>query len=119
MRFIDRASRRLARTLFHAMVRFGPQLEKRQAVLGRLVDIGAELFAMAVTVSRADALVKNGVGGPIEAADVFCRHGRRRIEALFDRVFDNDDAATYRLAQHVLEGQQFGLESGLPRQSLI
>src|SRR5688572_2725440 len=45
VRYLDRTARRLSRTLFHAMVRFGPRLEKRQAVLFRLVDIGAELFA--------------------------------------------------------------------------
>ena len=115
MRFVNRASRRLARTIFHAMTRFGPKLEKRQAVLARIVDIGAELFAMAATNARALALVKENPSetGPIEAADLFSRQSRRRIEALFDQVFTNDDLATYRFAQHVLKGEHLWLEDGL------
>ena len=117
IRFVQRASRRLARTLFHAMVRFGPKLEKRQAVLFRTVDIGAELFAMAVTCSRAISLVKADPSnaGPLEAADVFCRRSRRRVETLFDQVFDNDDVATYRFARNVLNGAHRWIEGDLPK----
>ena len=99
LRFVERRSRKLARTLFHAMVRFGPKLELRQAVLFRLVDVGAELFAMAATISRAHALAAKGDAQALELADVFCRHARRRVDQLFRETFGKDDVATYRLAQ--------------------
>jgi hypothetical protein len=123
VRYVDRSARRLSRTLFHAMVRFGPSLEKRQSVLFRLVDIGAELFAMAAACARARSLrAGGGEGGTpedaAEVADLFCRQARRRVEALFDRVFRNDDVATYRLAQRVLGDEQLWLESGMVRDLL-
>ena len=46
-------------------------------------------------------------------ADVFCRQSRLRIEALFDRLFDNADNSTYRLAQEVLRGEHEWLEDGI------
>jgi alkylation response protein AidB-like acyl-CoA dehydrogenase len=117
LRFADRASRRLARTLFHCMVRFGPRLEKRQAVLGRLVEIGAELLAITAACSRAQAMVKHDPGnrGPIELADLFSRQARRRVEERFAAVFDNDDAATYEVAQQVLRKEHTWLEQGMVR----
>jgi hypothetical protein len=123
VRFVDRSTRRLARTLFHCMVRFGPKLEKRQAVLGRLVEIGAELLAMTAACSRATAMEadrrtdapadREEGPGPVDLADLFCRHARRRVEERFEAVFDNDDVATYRVAQQVLAGQHGWLESGM------
>jgi len=117
VRFVDRSSRKLARTLFHCMVRFGPKLEKRQAVLGRLVEIGAELLAISAACSRAHAMVQADPAnrGPVELADLFGRHARRRVEERFAAVFDNDDVATYRAAQRVLEGEHSWLEQGMVR----
>src|SRR5439155_1276904 len=68
--FVNRASRRLARTLFHAMLRFGPRLEKKQAVLFRLVEIGAELLAMSAACAKAQLLVGKDPAhrGPVELA---------------------------------------------------
>src|SRR4051795_4714348 len=95
VRFVARSCRRLARTLFHCMVRFGPKLEKRQAVLGRLVEIGAELLAITAACSRAHALAKRGSGaaGPqaeegrgaiaLQLADLFSRQARRRVQEKF------------------------------------
>ena len=118
VRFVDRSCRRLARTLFHCMVRFGPRLEKRQAVLGRLVEIGAELLAMTAACSRAQAMATQGGeagSGAVELADVFCRHARRRVEDRFRAVFENDDVETYRVAQQVLRGEHGWLEAGMVR----
>ena len=118
VRFVDRSCRRLARALFHCMVRFGPRLEKRQAVLGRLVEIGAELLAMTAACSRAHAMARQGGeagAGSLELADVFCRHSRRRVEDRFEAIFHNDDVETYRVAQQVLRGEHGWLEAGMVR----
>jgi alkylation response protein AidB-like acyl-CoA dehydrogenase len=120
LRYVNRTSRRLARALFYAILRFGPGLEKRQAVLGRLVEIGAELFAMCAACSRAQALHTSkspeerahGLSA-MYLADLFCRIARRRIGERFDRLFDNDDARVYQAAQRVLANEFTWLEEGV------
>jgi len=114
VRFIERASRRLARATFHAMLRFGPALEKRQAVLGRLVDIGADLFVMSAAISRARVLAGRGEGpGALELADLHCRRARRRIKDRFRLLFANDDRATHLVANRFLDGDLTWLERGV------
>jgi len=116
VRFLDRTVRRLARAIFHQMVRFGPKLEKKQATLFRAVDVGADLFAMTAAVARADALRRAGVpeaARAVELADLFCRNAARRIEARFASLADNDDARKYAVARRVLAGDEEWLESGL------
>jgi hypothetical protein len=115
MRFVERSSRRLARTLFHCMVRFGPKLEKRQAVLGRLVEIGAELLAISASCARAQMLVKKNPAqtGPRELADVFSLQARRRVEQKFREIWGNDDVATYQTARHFLDDHFLWLEDGM------
>ncbi len=117
MRFVNRASRKLARSFFHAMVRFGPKLEKKQAVLFRLVEIGAELLAISAACSRATLLARKDPSnrGAVRMADVFSRQSRRKVRQLFASVFSNDDDRTYRLAQSVLKGEQAWLEEGMVR----
>jgi hypothetical protein len=116
LRFVERAARKLGRTLFMAMARFGPKLEKRQAVLFRLVDVGAELFAMSAACVHAQALVEANPKdrGPLRLADLHCRHARARIKQSFREVFDNDDVITYKVAQEVLQGRHAWLEQDIP-----
>ncbi|MEX2582859.1 MAG: acyl-CoA dehydrogenase family protein [Gemmatimonadota bacterium] len=115
LRFAARTSHKLARTLAQAMARYGPKLERKQAVLFRTVDIGAELFAMSVACAYAKHRLEANPSdrSPAILADQFCRGARRRIKRLFDEVFDNDDAFTYRVAQQVLQGEHTWLEDGV------
>jgi len=113
LRYAERHSRKLGRSLFHAMVRYGPKLERKQMVLFRAVDIGAELFAIAATCSRARHEARRGNKGAIALADVFCREAAMRIDDLFDKLYGPTDDKVYKLSQQVLKGEQAWLESGI------
>ncbi|OLC75439.1 MAG: hypothetical protein AUH78_08890 [Gemmatimonadetes bacterium 13_1_40CM_4_69_8] len=116
VRYVDRNARRLARGVFHAMVRFGPKLEYRQAVLFRLVDVGAELFAMAATCARTQWLLRQDAATghrAVALADLFCREARGRIQSKFKQLWRNADVEGYRVAQDVLRGEHRWLERGM------
>ena len=91
------------------------QRERKQSLLFRTVDIGAELFAMAAVCSRAlrDSRKGIGDGSAMELADGFCRHARRRIEALFDAIASNDDAHHNATSRKLLSGRYTWLEDGI------
>jgi len=115
VRFAERTARKLARSIFYAMGRYQAGLEKKQAVLGRIVDIGAEVFAIASAVVYADTLRKEHperAEEAVELADLFARQARRRIDVLFSALWANDDDANYKLAQRVLQGRHTWLEEG-------
>jgi len=107
MGFVERASRHLARSIFHAMMRYQAKLERKQMVLFRVVDIGTDLFAMAASISYATMLAKKGgeQKNAVDLADVFCREARMRIETNFRQLFDNHDEQSYRLVLKLLKGE--------------
>jgi len=113
MRYAERHARKLGRAIFHAMVRFGPKLERRQLVLFRAVDIGAELFAMTAACVRANMLKKRGQPEAEALADLFCRAAVQRIDRLFENFYGSYDAEMYRIAQQVLRGEHSWLETGI------
>jgi alkylation response protein AidB-like acyl-CoA dehydrogenase len=116
LRFVERSSRKLARSTFYAMGRWQARLEKRQAVLGRIVDIGAELFAMSASVVYATTISEEQPARAAEAAelaDLFCKQARRRVGSLFEALWSNEDVENYALAQGVLEGRYRFLEEGV------
>ncbi len=116
LRFVERGSRKLARTIFYAMGRWQAKLEKKQAFLGRIVDIGAELYAIASAATYASTIKTEQPQRAEEAyalADLFCKQARARVERLFGELWSNDDDANYALAQDVLKGRFTFIEEGI------
>ncbi|MFG2085046.1 MULTISPECIES: acyl-CoA dehydrogenase family protein [unclassified Spirillospora] len=130
LRYVERASRKLARSIFYAAGRWQGGLEQRQGFLGRMVDIGAELYAMSAVCVRAhaDASADGPLGsagrdgeGPATApgasavllADAFCRQSRVRVDELFDGLWRNTDATDVKLARAVLAGDFAWVEEGV------
>jgi hypothetical protein len=116
LRYVERSSRRLARSTFYAMTRWQAKLEQRQSFLGRIVDIGAELFAIAAAVIYADTIAgehSDRADSARELADLFCRQARRRADALFHGLWANDDDQGYKTAQAVLDGRHAWIEEGV------
>jgi hypothetical protein len=116
LRYVERHSRKLARSIFYGMTRWQAALEKRQAFLGRTVDIGAELFAISSACVYAQTQASEHserADQAVELADLFCRQARRRADRLFTDLWANDDDANYRGAQRLLEGRYSWLEEGI------
>ncbi|HEU5108630.1 MAG TPA: acyl-CoA dehydrogenase family protein [Micromonosporaceae bacterium] len=116
LRFVERTARKLARSTFYGMARWQAGLEKRQGFLGRIVDIGAELFAMAAVCVRAEMQrAENATEGAAayELAEVFCQQARLRVDRLFEALFSNTDDADHRLATDTLDGRYAWLEAGV------
>jgi alkylation response protein AidB-like acyl-CoA dehydrogenase len=115
LRWVERTSRRLARQQFHLMAMHGPALEKKQALLFRCVDIGAELYAMTATCARAMRDLKRDAADRNAAslADLFCRLSRRKVDVLFRAIRRNADGHAYQVARDVLDQKYAWLEHGI------
>ncbi|MFD3494267.1 acyl-CoA dehydrogenase family protein [Streptomyces sp. NPDC058690] len=115
LRYVERSARKLARSTFYAMSRWQGRMETKQGFLGRIVDIGAELFAMSSACVRAEHLRTTGEHGreAYQLADAFCHQSRIRTEELFNRLWSNTDDLDRRVVDAVLNGAYTWLEEGI------
>jgi alkylation response protein AidB-like acyl-CoA dehydrogenase len=110
LRWIERTSRKMARETFYAMARWQGKMERKQAFLGRIVDIGAELYAMSAACVKAR---HSGRQEEIELADLFCQQATLRAERLFDELWDNTDNVDVAAAKRITSGRYAFLEEGV------
>ncbi|MEV0979916.1 acyl-CoA dehydrogenase family protein [Streptomyces sp. NPDC049915] len=115
LRYVERTARKLARSTFYGMSRWQGRMESKQGFLGRIVDIGAELFAMSAACVRAELLRAQGRNGreAYQLADAFCRQSRLRVEELFGRLWNNTDDLDRTVVKGVLTGTYAWLEDGI------
>lgn len=119
LRFAERASRRLARGVFHGMVRYQAGLERKQAFLFRTVDIAMEIAVLAATIVRTQRLVERGdprAAASVQLADGYALVARRLIDDRFRALWSNDDDRRTALGRSVLAGDHAWLE-GAPATS--
>ena len=106
LRKVRNLSKKLGRALFHEMLRHGPKLDKKQVLLGRLIDIGAELFAMTVSISRATHLIESGKAEDADELKLlvryFCKQSRMKVAKLFRELRSNADKEGYKVARKLI-----------------
>jgi alkylation response protein AidB-like acyl-CoA dehydrogenase len=105
--YIARTSKKLARTMFFTMAKYGPKLEREQIIMSNFVDIGTDLFAMAAALSYADAHLaycadKDSMQ---DLVDLFCSDARKRIADNFQAVKDNHNQKYNTIAKHAMAGK--------------
>ncbi|MGP5025133.1 acyl-CoA dehydrogenase family protein [Glutamicibacter ardleyensis] len=116
LRFIERSSRRLARQTFAGMARWQTGMDKQQVFLGHIVDIGAELFAMAATITKTLSLHEAGAPERFSAetlAQAFCEQATKRCEEHFRHLWNNTTHRDEQVASKLLNGDFEWLEDGV------
>lgn len=110
--YARRASQRLARVMFFTMLKYQQKLEAKQGILGRLVDVGADLFAIAASCSYAVSL-SNDKANAVELADLFCRDARQRVETNFNRNACNHDHQHLQASHQLMKEKYAWLETDI------
>jgi alkylation response protein AidB-like acyl-CoA dehydrogenase len=115
LRYARKTTRKLSRSLFHAMAIHGPKLEREQVLLSRFVEIGTELFAIVATCSRAQSMLDDPDRDRelLALADCVSLESRLKVTELFRSLRSNNDKRNYQLAQDVLDGKNEWLEAGI------
>lgn len=105
--FIAKSAKRLARTMFHSMVKYQQKLEREQLIMTCFVDIGTDLFAMAATLAYAEALLPRTENQAElqDLANLFCLDARVRIAQNFKAVKSNHNRMYSRVAGHAMDGK--------------
>lgn len=111
--YCQRISHRLARVLFEQMLVHREKLELRQEILGHLMTIGCEVFAMATTCSYAQSKVAAGHENAISLADHHCVLASERIEAHFKALSTPQRTTAKSIADDILSEQYCWLEEGV------
>src|SRR5919198_1734077 len=114
LRYVERTARKMARATFYGMARWQGRMETKEAFLARIVDIGAELFAISACCVRAK-MVRGTREGPraLDLANLYSAHARLRIEEMLRALWRNTDAADGVVAKRLVNGEYAWLEEGI------
>jgi alkylation response protein AidB-like acyl-CoA dehydrogenase len=116
--YVERTSRRLARSVFRAMVRFQAAFADQQLTQAHLECIGEELLAMTAAALYAERQTRlDGVTTVWELVDSFCAGARQRIDRHFTELRCGTDAHA-QVGIQALKGYYPTLSEGIIRRRL-
>ena len=113
LRWVEAASRKLARNVFHGMMIHQAKLEKKQAFMFRIVDIAMELMVMAATIARTKKMVGDNPANAEavhQLTDLYLLNGRRIVDQRFQELWSNDDNPKYAVGRAILDQKHTWLE---------
>ena len=117
--FVERASRRIARTIFYVMLFHRQALQDDQGRQNRIEIVGEDLLVIAATALYAERLERTA-GHPEVwdlAEDVF-RKAKQRIEQNIRELIRNRDEPLTVVGKRALSGTYPSLSSGIIRRGL-
>ena len=113
LKYVRKTSKKLARALFHSMLKHGPKLDKQQLLLGRLAEIGTELFIITATAMRTNSRVSHSSSEEnlIPLTECIFNRSKNKIDAIFSELKNNNDKNNYKLSKDILNEEYNYLES--------
>jgi len=113
-RYVERTSRRLAREILYATMRFQASFQDEQRLQNRIEAVGEDLFAMLATVLYAERQTRiDGRMTVWELADAFCASARQRVEQRLREFRQHQDYLTATTGTQALKGYYPTLSEGI------
>lgn len=113
--YVEATSRKLARTIFYAMLICRESMRDDQGRQDRIAQIGELLFTLSVATLYAQ---RQDQAYAWELVDEFHRRSKKRIKALLRGLLFNDDSYEAKLGQKALKGGYDALNRGILQRGL-
>lgn len=118
-RYTERTSRRLAREILYAMLRFQASFRDEQRLQNRIEAVGEDLLAMLATVLYAEQQTRiEGRTTVWELADAFCSFAKQRVEQRLSEFRHHRDHLAATTGTQALKGYYPTLPEGIIRRRL-
>ncbi len=117
--FVERASRRLARTIFYAMLLHRKALRDDQGRQNRIEIIGEDLLVIATTALYAEAQEQTAAHPEVwELVEECFREATQRVEQNIKGLIRNQDTVVAAVGEKALSGRYAALNNGIIRRGL-
>ncbi|RMH04216.1 MAG: DNA polymerase II [Nitrospirae bacterium] len=117
--YVERMSRRLARHIVYAFIRFREKFSEEQGIQNRIERIGEDLLAILAAAIYAEQRARiDGSEEAWELARLFFTSAQSRITQAFQELKRSDDSLASQVGIHAVKGGYPFLSAGIIRRGL-